>query len=82
MKINLKDNKFGVKHLKGINPTKLILFFIITGWIRVLAIVIPGIWIYINTQEWRTNDNVSAVKMEQRNRFSAHRFTDYGREMG
>ena len=71
MKINFKDNK-----------TKLILFFMITGWIRVLAIVIPGIWIYINTQEWRTNDNVSTVKMEQRNRFSAHSFTDYGREMG
>ena len=71
LKINLKDNK-----------TKLILFFIITGWIRVLAIVIPGIWIYINTQEWRTNDNISTLKMEQRNRFSTHRFTDYGREMG
>ena len=71
MKIDLKNNK-----------TRLILFFMITGWIRVLAIVIPGIWIYINTQEWRTNDNVSTVKMEQRNRFSTHRFTHYGREMG
>ena len=71
LKINLKDNK-----------TKLILFFMITGWLRVLAIVIPGIWIYINTQEWRQNDNVSTLTLEQRNRFNTHRFTDYGREMG
>ena len=42
MKLNIKDNK-----------TKLILFFMITGWIRVLMIVIPGIWIYMNTGEWR-----------------------------
>ena len=65
MKINFKDNK-----------TKLILFFIITGWLRVLAIVIPGIWIYINTQEWReqtnteqqviteTNDNIPTITLE------------------
>ena len=65
MKINFKDNK-----------TKLILFFIITGWLRVLAIVIPGVWIYMNTGEWReqtnteqttinsTNDNISPLKME------------------
>ena len=54
----------------------------ITGWIRVLALVIPGIVIYMNTGDFRTNDNIPTVKMEQRNRFSAHRFTDYGREMG
>ena len=46
MKLNLKDNK-----------TKLILFFIITGWLRVLAIVIPGVWIYMNTGEWRQQTN-------------------------
>ena len=56
MKINLKDNK-----------TRLILFFMITGWIRVLALVIPGIVIYMNTQDYRTNVNISPVKMEQRN---------------
>ena len=67
LKINLKDNKFGVKHLKGINPTRLILFFMITGWIRVLALVIPGTLIYMNTTDWRSNDNIPTVKMEQRN---------------
>lgn len=63
--MNIKDNK-----------TKLILFFMITGWLRVLAIVIPGVWIYMNTGEWReqtnteqttinsTNDNISTLKME------------------
>ena len=56
MKINLKDNK-----------TRLILFFIITGWIRVLALVIPGTIVYLNTTEWRNNDNIPTVKMEQRN---------------
>ena len=65
LKINLKDNK-----------TKLILFFIITGWLRVLVIVIPGIWIYMNTGEWReqsinqeqviteTNDNIPTLTLE------------------
>ena len=56
LKINLKDNK-----------TRLILFFIITGWIRVLALVIPGTIVYLNTTEWRNNDNIPTVKMEQRN---------------
>ena len=56
MKINLKDNK-----------TRLILFFMITGWIRVLALVIPGTLIYMNTTDWRSNDNIPTVKMEQRN---------------
>ena len=46
MKLNIKDNK-----------TKLILFFIITGWLRVLMIVIPGVWIYMNTGEWRQQTN-------------------------
>ena len=76
MKLNIKDNKFGVKHLKGINPTRLILFFMITGWLRVLILVIPGIWIYMNTGEWReetntqeqvitpSNDNIPTLKME------------------
>ena len=64
-KLNFKDNK-----------TKLILFFIITGWLRVLMIVIPGVWIYMNTGEWRqqtnneqqvitpSNDNISPKQME------------------
>ena len=56
MKIDLKNNK-----------TRLILFFMITGWIRVLMIVIPGIVIYMNTQDYRDNANISPVKMEQRN---------------
>jgi hypothetical protein len=67
MKINLKDNK-----------TRLILFFMITGWIRVLALVIPGVWIYMNTPNLRdnvnqdnqiveTHDYLPTVKMEQRN---------------
>tara|TARA_B100000287_G_scaffold255340_1_gene240038 strand:- start:865 stop:1047 length:183 start_codon:yes stop_codon:yes gene_type:complete len=58
------------------NKTKVILFFMITGWLRVLAIVIPGVWIYMNTGEWRqqtnteqttinpTNDNLSTLKIE------------------
>ena len=65
MKLNIKDNK-----------TKLILFFMITGWLRVLAIVIPGVWIYMNTGEWRqetnneqqviteTNDNIPTLTLE------------------
>ena len=65
MKLNIKDNK-----------TKLILFFMITGWLRVLIIIIPGVWIYMNTGEWReqsinqeqviteTNDNLPTLKME------------------
>ena len=56
IKINLKDNK-----------TRLILFFIITGWIRVLALVIPGTIVYLNTTEWRQDVNTPTVKMEQRN---------------
>ena len=48
----------------------------ITGWLRVLMIVIPGVWIYMNTGEWRqqtnteqttinsTNDNIPTLKME------------------
>ena len=58
------------------NKTKVILFFMITGWLRVLILVIPGIWIYMNTGEWReqsinqeqvitpSNDNISPIKME------------------
>ena len=42
MKLNIKDNK-----------TKLILFFMITGWLRILILVIPSVWIYMNTGEWR-----------------------------
>ncbi len=58
------------------NKTKVILFFMITGWLRVLMIVIPGVWIYMNTGEWReqtnteeqvitpSNDNISTLKIE------------------
>ena len=54
----------------------IILFFIITGWLRVLAIVIPSVWIYMNTGNWReqtnteqttinsTNDNIPTLKIE------------------
>ena len=55
-KIDWKDNK-----------TRVILFLMITGWIRVLAIVIPGIVIYMNTTDYRTDDYLPPVKMEQRN---------------
>ena len=43
----------------------IILFFVITGWLRVMALVIPSVWIYINTQDWRTNDNIPTLKIEQ-----------------
>ena len=67
MKIDLKNNK-----------TKLILFFMITGWIRVLMIVIPGILLWFNYGDYRdnvnqeqsiveTHDYLPTVKMEQRN---------------
>ena len=58
------------------NKTKVILFFMITGWLRVLIIIIPGVWIYMNTGEWReqtnteqqvitpSNDNISTLKIE------------------
>ncbi len=65
MKIDLKNNK-----------TKLILFLMITGWIRVLMIVIPGILLWFNFGDYRdklnnkpietiqTNVNIPTVKME------------------
>ena len=71
----LKDKNLSCK-LTMKNKTKVILFFMITGWLRVLAIVIPGVWIYMNTGEWRqqtnteqttinsTNDNISTLKIE------------------
>ena len=58
------------------NKTKVILFFMITGWLRVLVIVIPSVWIYMNTGQWRqqtnteqttinsTNDNIPTLKIE------------------
>ena len=54
--MNLKDNK-----------TKVILFFMITGWLRVLILVIPAIFLYINTTDLRDNVNISPLKIEQRN---------------
>ena len=65
--MNLKDNK-----------TKVILFFVITGWLRVLILVIPAIFLYINTGDLRDNvnqeqsivndnDYISPLKIEQRN---------------
>ena len=56
MKINFKDNK-----------TRLILFFMITGWLRVLILVIPAIFLYMNTGDLRDNVNISPIKIEQRN---------------
>ena len=56
MKLNIKDNK-----------TKLILFFMITGWLRVLAIVIPGVWIYMNTGEWREQTNTEQQVITETN---------------
>ena len=56
MKLNIKDNK-----------TKLILFFMITGWLRVLAIVIPAIWIYMNTGEWRQQTNTEQQVITETN---------------
>ena len=65
--MNLKDNK-----------TKVILFFVITGWLRVLILVIPAIFLYINTGDLRDNvnqeqsivndnDYIPTLKIEQRN---------------
>ena len=65
--MNLKDNK-----------TKVILFFMITGWLRVLILVIPAIFLYINTTDLRDNvnqeqsivndnDYIPTLKIEQRN---------------
>ena len=66
----IKSNKF------NLTKTKLILFFMITGWLRVLILVIPSVWIYMNTGEWReqsinqeqviteTNDNLPTLKIE------------------
>ena len=65
--MNLKDNK-----------TKVILFFMITGWLRVLILVIPAIFLYINTGDLRDNvnqeqsivndnDYIPTLKIEQRN---------------
>ena len=54
--MNLKDNK-----------TKVILFFMITGWLRVLILVIPAIFLYMNTGDLRDNVNISPIKIEQRN---------------
>ena len=56
MKLNLKDNK-----------TKVILFVMITGWLRVLILVIPAIFLYINTTDLKDNDYISPIKIEQRN---------------
>ena len=65
--MNLKDNR-----------TRLILFFVITGWLRILILVIPSIWIYMNTTDNKSNDNqeqsivndndyIPTLKIEQRN---------------
>tara|TARA_Y200000002_G_C22057942_1_gene405150 strand:- start:146 stop:343 length:198 start_codon:yes stop_codon:yes gene_type:complete len=65
--MNLKDNK-----------TKVILFFMITGWLRVLILVIPAIFLYINTGDLRDNvnqeqsivndnDYIPTLKIEQGN---------------
>ena len=65
--MNLKDNK-----------TKVILFFVITGWLRVLILVIPAIFLYINTGDLRDNvnqeqsivndnDYIPTLKIEQGN---------------
>ena len=54
----------------------IILFFMITGWLRVLILVIPAIFLYINTGDLRDNvnqessinklnDNIPTLKIEQ-----------------
>ena len=43
----------------------IILFFVITGWLRIMMLVIPSVWIYMNTQDWRDNVNIPALKIEQ-----------------
>ena len=45
----------------------IILFFVITGWLRLMLLVIPSVWIYMNTQDWRDNVNIPTLKIEQRN---------------
>ncbi len=55
-KINWKDNK-----------TRLILFLAITGWIRVLAIVIPGILLWFNFGDYRDKLNNQSTEITQTN---------------
>ena len=74
--MNLKDNQEIKSNKFNLTKTKLILFFMITGWLRILILVIPAIFLYMNTGEWRqetnteqttinsTNDNISPIKME------------------
>ena len=47
--------------------TKLILFFMITGWLRVLILVIPSVWIYMNTGEWREQTNTEQTTINSTN---------------
>ena len=65
--MNLKDNQEIKSNKFNLTKTKLILFFMITGWIRVLMIVIPGILLWFNYGDYRDNVNTPTVKMEQRN---------------
>ena len=56
----------------------IILFFVITGWLRLMLLVIPSVWIYMNTGDLRDNvnqeqsivndnDYIPTLKIEQRN---------------
>ena len=76
--MNLKDNQEIKSNKFNLTKTKLILFFMITGWLRVLILVIPAIFLYINTGDLRDNvnqeqsivndnDYISPIKIEQRN---------------
>ena len=50
-----KVNKFNLSNKRF--SRNIILFFVITGWLRIMMLVIPSVWIYMNTQDWRSNDN-------------------------
>ena len=65
--MNLKDNQEIKSNKFNLTKTKLILFFMITGWLRVLILVIPAIFLYINTTDLKDNDYISPIKIEQRN---------------
>ena len=58
-----KSNKFNLSNKRF--SRNIILFFVITGWLRIMMLVIPSVWIYMNTQDWRDNVNIPTLKIEQ-----------------
>ena len=61
------------------NKTKLFIVLAVTGWIRVLFILIPIALVYFGVNK---DANTPTKQMEQRHRFDPHRPTNTGTEMG